>query len=100
MGLKHLRFLGHEVLVFQVLDRDELEFPFTETRIFEDLETGVRRIITPAVVRQQYLERFEAFMAPYRELFRKLEMPHCLVRTDQPPWPALALFLAERKRRY
>lgn len=100
MGLKHLRFLGHEVLVFQVLDRDEVEFPFTEPRIFEDLETGVRRVISPAAVREQYLQRFEAFMAPYRELFRRLEMPHCLVRTDRSPWPALAMFLTERKRRY
>src|SRR3954465_5896808 len=40
MGFKQLRFHGHEVIVFQVLDADELEFPFTEPRLFEDLETG------------------------------------------------------------
>jgi len=98
LGLKQLRFLGHEVLVFQVLDRDELEFPFTEPRVFEDLETGVRRVVSPAVVRQQYLDRFNGFMAPYYALFRQLEIPHCLVRTDENPWHALALFLAQRKR--
>lgn len=97
-GFKQLRFLGHEVIVFQVLDRDELEFPFTEMKVFEDLETGERRAITPAAARAKYLARFEAFMAGYRELFQSLEMPHCLVRTDQNPWPALALFLSERKR--
>lgn len=98
LGLKQLRFQGHEVIVFHVLDRDEVEFPFTEPKIFEDLETGARRVITPEAVREQYLARFNAFMEEYRELFRSLEMPQCVVRTDQDPWRALAMFLAERKR--
>jgi uncharacterized protein (DUF58 family) len=100
LGFKQLRFQGHEVIIFQVLDRDELEFPFSEGRVFEDLETGERRVISPDAVREKYLERFNAFMAQYDELFRSLEMPHCVVRTDQNPWRALALFLAERKRMY
>lgn len=100
LGFKQLRFDGHEVIVFQVLDRDELDFPFAEPRIFEDLETGVRRVISPAAVREKYLERFNAFMQPYYELFRNLEMPHCIVRTDENPWHALALFLAQRKLLY
>jgi uncharacterized protein (DUF58 family) len=98
LGFKQLRFEGHDVLVFQVLDRDEVEFPFQETRIFEDLESGLRRVVTPAAVRAQYLARFNEFMAVHNALFRSLEMPHCVVRTDQDPWNALALFLAERKR--
>lgn len=98
MGLKQLRFHGHEVIVFQVLDADELDFQFAEPRLFEDLETGTRRIVSPAGARQKYLSRFEAFMASYRSLFQSLEMAHCVVRTDQNPWGALAMFLAERKR--
>ncbi|MEI6784147.1 MAG: hypothetical protein WCQ21_24910, partial [Verrucomicrobiota bacterium] len=97
-GFKQLRFHGHEVIVFQVLDRDETEFPYTEPRLFEDLETGVRRMVTPATARAGYLARFNAFMQAHRELFRSLEMTHCVVRTDENPWRALALFLAERKR--
>lgn len=98
LGFKQLRFQGHEVIVFQVLDRDELEFPFAEPRVFEDMENGVRRIISPAQVREKYLERFNAFMQPHYQLFQSLEMPHCVVRTDENPWRALALFLAQRKR--
>jgi uncharacterized protein (DUF58 family) len=98
LGFKQLRFHGHEVIVFQILDRDELEFPFQDPKIFEDLETGARRAVNPQAAREKYLSRFNAFMATYKELFRSLEMAHCLVRTDQNPWHALALFLAERKR--
>jgi uncharacterized protein (DUF58 family) len=98
LGFKQLRFHGHEVIIFQVLDSDELEFPFTESKLFEDLETGARRMVTPAQAREGYLARFNAFMAAHKELFRGLEMSHCVVRTDENPWRALAHFLAERKR--
>jgi uncharacterized protein (DUF58 family) len=98
LGFKQLRFHGHEIIVFQTLDRDELEFPFAEPKVFEDLETGARRIVSPAAAREKYLSRFNAFMAGHRDLFRSLEIPHCVVRTDQSPWHALAMFLAERKR--
>ncbi len=98
LGFKQLRFLGHEVMVFQVLDRDELEFPFTEARLFEDLETGMRRSVSPGVAREKYLARFGQFMEGHRELFRQLEMSHCVVRNDENPWRALAHFLALRKR--
>jgi len=98
LGFKQLRFHGHDVMVFQVLDRDEMEFPFTEPKVFEDLETASRRVVSPAGVRAKYLARFNAFMESYRELFRSLEMLHCVVRTDENPWRALAMFLAERKR--
>jgi uncharacterized protein (DUF58 family) len=98
LGFKQLRFHGHEVIIFQILDRDELEFPFTEPKIFEDLETGDRRAVTPSAVRTTYLQRFGAFMEAHRQLFRALEMAHAVVRTDANPWHALAMFLAERKR--
>jgi len=98
LGFKQLHFHGHECIIFQILDQDEIEFPFSEARVFEDLETGVRRVVTPAAARERYLARFDAFMTGHRVLFQGLEMAHCVVRTDKDPWHALALFLAERKR--
>lgn len=96
---QELRFQGHECLLFQVLDRDELEFPFDESAVFEDLEHPARRRrIQPAAIRERYLKRFAEFMAEHRELFRGLEMPHCVVETDKDPWAALSMFLSERKR--
>ncbi|MDA7874231.1 DUF58 domain-containing protein [Rhodopirellula sp.] len=97
-AFQQLKFLGHECMIFQVLDRDELEFPFSAPAVFQDLENGDRRMIDPAGARSKYLERFEAFMIEYRDLFHSLEMPHCVVRTDTEPWEALTLFLSERRR--
>jgi Uncharacterized conserved protein (some members contain a von Willebrand factor type A (vWA) domain) len=100
LGFKQLRFQGHEVIVFQILDRDEITFPFNESKVFVDLESGIRRVISPKAVREKYRERFRAFMESHYALFRALEIPHCVVRTDENPCSALALFLTERKRRY
>lgn len=99
LAFKYLRFLGHEVIVVQILDPDEIEFPFSEGRIFEDLETGERRRIH-AAARGRYLERFKVFMAAHEQLFQELEISHCLVRTDQDAGAALARFLAQRSRRF
>lgn len=97
-SLRELRFGGAELLVFQVLDRDEVEFPFESDGLFEDLETGVRRQVAPAAARERYLERFRAFMARHEEQLRGLEMQHCPVRTDEAPWRALTAFLTARRR--
>jgi hypothetical protein len=37
-------------------------------------------------------------MSRHREMFESLEIPHCVVRTDEDPWQGLAKFLAERER--
>jgi uncharacterized protein (DUF58 family) len=99
LGFKHLKFLGHEVIVLQVLDGDEIEFPFDDGRVFEDLETGERRAANAdSDVRAAYLNRFRAFMEGYEHLFEELEVPHCVVRTDRNPSEALGLFLSQRRR--
>lgn len=97
-SLKQFRFDGHECVVFQVLDKDEIEFPFGEDKILEDLETGTRREVQPELIRGKYLERFNAFMDAHRRQFRSLEMQHCIVRTDHDPGHALATIINERRR--
>ncbi len=97
-ALQELRFLGHEVLIFHVLDHDEIEFPFTNASVFEDLESGHRRTVKPQEVRERYLQRFQRFMEQHREQFRSLEMPYCRVETHKAPFEALVMFLAQRRR--
>ena len=95
--LRHLRFLGHEIIVFQLLDHDEIEFPFEGNQIFEDMENGLRRRIRPAQVRETYLKRFGEFLAGYKKLFQDLAISHTVIPTDSDPSRALAFFLAQRK---
>ena len=53
-AVRPLRFRGHDVIVFHVLDPAELDFPFTEAASFEDLETGDRMPVVPRRSREQY----------------------------------------------
>ena len=47
-GLKHFQFRGTDVIVFHVLDPDEIEFPFERPTRFEDLETSEEVMAVPA----------------------------------------------------
>jgi uncharacterized protein (DUF58 family) len=88
-GLRELRFEGHDCLCLQILDGDEIDFPFEDTLTFEDLETGERREVAAAEARREYRERFAAFFEGYRLLFSDLEIPHQVIRTDEDPRGAL-----------
>ena len=60
-GLRHLRYKRHEVVVMQVLDRNELEFPFQEMTKFEGLESWPEVLADPRGLRDAYLSEFSEF---------------------------------------
>ena len=66
-GLKQLRSRGHDVMVFHVLDRDELEFPFEEPTLFRDLEEDLKLLTDPQAIRSAYLKTIQALIDGYRE---------------------------------
>ena len=70
-ALHHFRHRRHEVIVFHVLDKAEIEFPFRDTVAFHDLETGERIQVDPAYVRDVYKEQIEAFIETYRRRLRR-----------------------------
>ena len=98
-GLKHFRFNGHEVLVFHILDPQEVHFDFKDVVEFEDLETGEKMLIEAETAREQYLENFERFCARLRKECGLLGIDYTLLTTDQPLDFALFNYLAARKRK-
>lgn len=95
-GLKLLRFKGNDLLVFQVLDRDELELPFKELTLFRDLEQDVRVTADPRVIREEYLRALQAFIDAYREECRANQIDHVLLNSATPLDKALIQYLAWR----
>src|ERR1700722_1758678 len=61
-GLKHLRHKRHEVVVMQVLDRAELEFPFQEATLFRGLEQFPELLTDPRSLRDGYLDQVRDFI--------------------------------------
>jgi uncharacterized protein (DUF58 family) len=98
-SLKHLRVRGTEVVVFQVLDPDELTFPFREAARFRDLETGARVMADPSAVRAGYLRELEALTETYRRELRGAGVDYLQLDTSQPLDLALLSYLSARGRR-
>ena len=59
-ALQHFRFQGHEVIVFQVMDDGELNFPFTTMTEFTDMETGQKVMVTPEGMKPVYMAELDS----------------------------------------
>ncbi len=97
-GLKHFRYRGTDVVVFQVLDPDELKFPFENTARFRDMETAAEVMAVPANVRKEYLDRMQAMIAHYRRELSLVGIDYCLLDTSQPLELGLMAYLMTRRR--
>ena len=97
-GLQHLRFGGHEVVVFHTLDPDELEFPFHGLVEFEGLEEPTKVLTRPGEIRKTYLREFEAFRGRLREGCERNQCHYVLVNTGHPLPEVLSGYLALRRR--
>lgn len=94
-----LRDRGQDVVVFQVLDPAEIEFPFDTPRSFEDLETGERLPVAPEEMRETYLARFEGHVAELARRLLERRVDHELFSTATPLDAALFRYLSHRSRR-
>jgi len=95
-GLKLLRQRGHDVLVFHVMDDDELDFPFSGPTRFEGLETLDHLNCNPRALREGYLEALNAFLEEIRRRCARNTIDYALIRTSQPLDAALATYLSNR----
>jgi uncharacterized protein (DUF58 family) len=95
-GLKLLRQRGHDVLVFHVLDDDELDFPFSGPTRFEGLELPLFINCNPRALREGYLAALQEFLDTVRRECARHSCDYALVRTSHPLDAALATFLTKR----
>ncbi len=95
-GLKLLRQRGHDVMVFHVLDDDEIDFPFNGSMRFEGLESDAFLNCNPRALREGYLEALEQFMDTIRLGCARAAVDYSLVRTSDPLDAVLAKFLSNR----
>jgi len=66
-GLKQLRSRGSDIMVFHILDKDELQFPFREPSLFQDMEEDLRLLADPIAIRSAYLKAIHSLIEGYRE---------------------------------
>jgi len=98
-NLGRLTAAGHEVVVFQILDPNELAFDFTAATLFQDIESGKDFYLDPVAVRSEYQRRLKAHTQGMETICRKLGFAFHQVITSQPLDLALFDFLRNRSRR-
>jgi uncharacterized protein (DUF58 family) len=95
-GLEMLRHRRHDVMVFHVLDDDELAFPFSGMTRFEGLEDLPHLLCDPRSLRDGYLEALEEYLVEVRRGCTRIGIDYNLVRTSDYLDAVLSRFLFAR----
>ncbi len=97
-GLDHLRYRGHNVIVFHVLDPFELEFPFDGSMKFVGLENDGDVVTQPKRVRAMYLEELQKFLRHVKTSCERRQVDYVLANTAKPLDECLSAYLLSRYR--
>ena len=95
-ALTHFSNRHHEVIVFQVVDRQELTFPFTQQTKFEGLEGAPEILADPPRIRSEYQRQFIAHQTEIFKACHRLHIDFRQMVTDEPFDKTMAKFFAER----
>ncbi len=99
-ALRHLRYRGHEVLVFHVLeDNTERQFNFPNVpMMFRDMETGEELTLQPSQIKEHYKEAVTEFSSRFRNRCRERNIDFVELDTAEPYNTALLSYLNKRGR--
>ena len=95
-GLKALRSCGHDVLIFHILDPEELDFTFQGPTRFEGLEMPDFLRCNPRALREGYLEAIHGYLEEIRRGCTDGKMDYSLVRTTDSLDKTLSQMLLKR----
>lgn len=95
-ALQHLEFKKHDLAVFQVLDRSEIDFTFDRPIRFNDMESHFHLVTEPGTIRDRYLSAFHGHNEGLRNNCAQFKADYRRVVTDEDYEERLAEFLLER----
>jgi uncharacterized protein (DUF58 family) len=95
-ALMRAAHIGHEVIVFHVLTRSEVDLPFRDEVELEDPETGRRVLSNGAAAVRAYRESISAFLERWRTRCATYGIDYVRVLTDSPLDAALRAYLRRR----
>jgi len=98
-ALHRLRFAGHDVILFHILDEAEALFPFEGMLELEDNETNETLLVDAEGIKADYLEEVAAFQGAYRKECRSARIDYVALHTGMPFDKALMGYLLSRQGR-
>src|SRR3954462_10158225 len=95
-GLRHLRYKRHEMMVFQLLDPQELEFPFEDVTLFKGMEEMGELLTEPRALREGYLTQLQTFTEDLKKMRRGMQIDFTRMKNGETLDVSLSGFLATR----
>jgi len=97
--IEPLRFHGNEVILFHVLDPQEIAPSFADAAVLVDLETSQHMEVTPDYARREYRGKMNAHLADLRSRSRGAGLDYFLLSTERPLDAALREYLNIRHKK-
>ena len=97
--IEPLRYRGNEVVLFHILDPEEIQPVLKSSAILVDLETDQKLEVIPDYARTSYRAKIDAHIERLRSRTHAAGMDYQLLVTNQPLDAALRSYLALRKER-
>ena len=98
-SVQPLAYQGQDVILFQLLDPQELEPDFKESVLLEDMESGEAMEVSPIFMHSRYRERIKKHIAALSDAAAGAAADHTMVSIVEPLDTALRNYLLFRQRR-
>jgi len=95
-ALHHLKFKGHDIILFHILDHAETNFPFEGLYRFREPESGQELQVDASAYRESYLQAVDGFISTYREFCYQASIDYAQMDTAVPFDRGLTTFLINR----
>jgi uncharacterized protein (DUF58 family) len=99
-AIRMLRFAGHDLIIFHVLDEAEVHFPFDGMCELRDPETQETQVVDAAGIRSDYLEAIAELRGLYQKECRATGADFVPLDTSMRFDTALVEYLAQRQARF
>ena len=96
-GLAHLKYLKHDVILFHLMDRQELELDYEGLVQFEDLESKRVLRVFPKSIQDTFKRNVGRFMEQVRTNAHRNNIDYHLMNTSESLDRAFMAYLAKRK---
>lgn len=99
-ALRSLRFRGHDVILFHILDEAEVTFPFSGSVDLLEPESQEHQVLDASGIRTEYLQALEELRGKYRTACMAMGADYVPLDTSMPFDKALMEYLAQRQARF
>lgn len=99
-ALRALRFRGHDVILFHILDEAEVTFPFSGSVDLLEPESQEHQVLDASGIRTEYLQALEELRGKYRTACMAMGADYVPLDTSMPFDKALIEYLAQRQARF